>query len=347
MGNTSTIRDVARYAGVSTATVSRVMNGIGVVRPDTKKKVEDAIKHLNYLPNEAARNLKTESSKLVGFIVSSISNGHFSSMAKMAEKFFERYGYNLIVCSTEDDGVSEVKYLQRMMQMQVEGLIVNTTGKNDELISEISSDVPIVLVDRYVSHPGFVGDFVGSNNYAGIEKLTQFLIAHGHRRIGIINSNLKVSTGVERFSAFRESMGRIRVTVGDDYEYRYDSQSSSIEDGYDGCRYLMNLAVPPTAIVIANNTLAIGAYKYINDHGIDIPGMLSIVSYGNIDNSDLFRISPTYTTLNSGFFGEKAANFLLSRIGNPGIGNREVIFEPSLFLGNSAGVLDDKSFISR
>ena len=337
MGN-NTIRDVAKFAGVSTATVSRVINGIGVVRPATKKKVEDAIVRLNYLPNETARNLKTESSKLIGLVVSSISNSHFSEIAKTVEKELEKFGYNLIVCSTEEDPAAESKYLQRLLQMQIDGLIINTTGKNDELVSQISRKVPVVLIDRLVTNPDFVGDFVGSNNYAGVEKLTRFLIEKGHKKIGIINSNLNVSTGKERFRAFSETMGRIHVTVDGDYIYRYDSISSSVEDGYEGCRYLLNLEDPPSAIVILNNTLAIGAYKYLNDLEIPVPGRVSIVSYGNIDNSELFRIAPTYTTLNPRFFGDKAASFLFSRIECSNTRNREVIFEPTLCIGGSVSI---------
>ncbi len=330
-----TIKDVAKCAGVSTATVSRVINGAIGVRPKTVERVNKAIAQVNYVPNAAARNLKTDTTKMIGLLISNISNSHFTSMAKIIETILHKDGYSMVVCSTDDDPNLELDYLSRLMSLRVDGLILNTTGQNDDFISGLSHNLPIALVDRSITTPNFLGDFVGSNNFEGVYALTKHLIGYGHRKIGIITSNLHVSTGQERLSGFQKAMLEIGISVDGAYPYRYDSQYFNIEGGVEGCRYLMSLKTPPTAIVVANNTMAVGVYTYLHDNHILTPDDVSVVSYGNISNSELFRTEPTYATLSPYFIGEKAAKLLLSRIEDPTRSNREVIFEPFLVVNES------------
>lgn len=334
-----TIRSVAKQAGVSVATVSRVINQAPGVRPKTVKKVNEAIAATNYIPNSVARNLKTDATKTIGFLISNISNSHFTSMAKTIESFMREKDYSIIVCSTDDDPDIELSYIHRLLGLRVDGLILNTTGQNSAYITELSHILPMVLVDRSISTPSFTGDFVGSNNFDGIQTLTKHLIKNGHRKIGIITSNLQVSTGQERLAGFQAAMQTIGIKADSDYIYRYDSNYFNEESGIDGCQYLMSLQDPPTAIVVTNNAMAIGAYKYLLAKGISVPGDVSVVSYGNISNSELFRTEPTYVTLNPVFMGEKAAKLLLSRIENPELSNREVIFEPLFIENNSTRIL--------
>jgi LacI family transcriptional regulator len=335
----TTIKDVAKRAGVSIATVSRVINRVPSVRPETIKRVHDAIADINYVPNATARNLKIDKTKMVGLLISNISNAHFTSMAKSVEKFLRTEGYSVIVCSTDDDPQMELTYLYRLLSLRIEGLILNTTGQNNDYIAEMSHILPIVLVDRSIQSMNFNGDFIGSNNYDGVQSLTRHLIDCGHRKIGIITSNLLVSTGRERLKGFVDTMESIDVEVDENYLYRYDSKFSNVEGGIDGCKYLMSLNERPTAIVAANNDTAIGVYKYLHANHISVPGDVSVVSYGNINNCELFRVEPTYTTLNPNFIGEKAANYLLSRVKNQNLGSREVIFEPLLIINESTRIL--------
>ncbi|NBJ92803.1 LacI family DNA-binding transcriptional regulator [Parablautia muri] len=335
----ATIKDVARQAGVSTATVSRVINNTGGVRSDTVKRVMDAVKYVNYVPNIMARNLKTESSTIIGFVISNISNTHFTKMANKIESILREQGLNLIVCNTADDPNLELDHLQRMIAMHADGIILNTTCKNNDWICELSHKIPMVLVDRNITDPVFLGDFVGSNGYGGVMDLTKHLIEKGHRDIAIITSDLSTSTGRERLNGFSAAMRTIGIVVDDYYIYRYDSQHFSEEDGVAGCQYLMGLEKRPTAIVVINNEMTIGVYKYLHNNDISVPDDISVVSYGNINNSDLFRVEPTFATLNPNFIGEKAANLLLSRIEAPGRGNREIIFEPLLVVNESTKTL--------
>lgn len=331
----ATIKDVARHAGVSTATVSRVINNSGFVRPDTVQKVLSAIEEIQYVPNITARNLKNDSSSIIAFLISNISNTHFTIMAKTIDSILRNAGYSLMVSSTDDDPKTEIEQLKRMQSLNVQGIILNTTGRNDKLVAELSEKIPMVLVDRSVSSLEFRGDFVGSNGYSGVYDITEHLIDRGHRRIAIISSDLSTSTGRERLAGFSAAMKKIGVTVDDHYIYNFNSGHFNEEGGIRGCKYLMELEEPPTAIVVSNNDMAIGVYKYLARHNYRIPQDVSVASFGNINNSDLFKVQPTFATLNPMFIGEKAANLILSRISNPAVGAREVIFEPLMVIKDS------------
>ena len=330
-----TIKDIAKYAGVSVATVSRVVNGFTGVSSATVDKVNKAIDELNYVPNATARSLKIDRTNLLAMLVSNISNSHFTSMAKTIESCCRQQHFNILLCNTEDDPAIELEYLKRLTELRVDGIILNTTGLNDAYICNLSHTIPMVLVDRSINDPNFAGDFVGSNGFDGMKLLTSHLVERGHRKIGIISSNPHVSTGQERYAGFVDAMKMAGISVDDHYPYKYAGKLFNEEDGIAGAHFLMNLDTPPTAIVVANNNMAIGVYKYLSSHNISVPDTVSVVSYGNISNSDLFPVIPTFTTLNPTFIGEKTATLLLSRIHDNSRSKREVIFEPLLLVNES------------
>ena len=143
----STIKDVAKYAGVSTATVSRVINHAPNVRPETVARVNEAIAACHFVPNFVARNLKSEQTKTIGFLVSDIANSYFTIMAKALEIKLQKLGYDMMVCSTDDDPSMEKSYLTQFQSNRVAGIVLNTTGKNTEFIETLSQSIPMVLVE--------------------------------------------------------------------------------------------------------------------------------------------------------------------------------------------------------
>jgi LacI family transcriptional regulator len=331
----ATIWDVARLARVSIATVSRVVNNEESVSKKTLIKVQQAIKEVNYVPNASARNLRTDKSKIIGLLVSDIENNYFTTMAKTIEKTLHKYGYNIVLCNTGDDAEMEKEYLYRLMSLRVDGLIINASSYNQRYIAELSHLLPIVLIERTVSETNFKGDMISSNNFSGIHTLTKYLIDMGHRKISIINARLQVSTAYERMAGFTAAMQEIGITIDSDYPYLYDAVLFNEEGGIQGCKHLISLKDKPTAIIASNNALALGVYKCLHTSSIKIPDNISVLNYGNIQNSDILYVNPSYTTLNPLFIGEKAANHILSRIKNPETNNREVVFEPSLVINNS------------
>lgn len=331
----STIKDVAKYAGVSIATVSRVINHVPNVRPETVRKVNEAIEACQFVPNFVARNLKSEQTKSIGFLVSDIANSYFSVMAKVLEMKLQKLGYDMMVCSTDDDPVMEKKYLMQLQSNQAAGIILNTTGKNTEFVEELSQRIPMVLVERSLPSSRFCGDFIGADNHEGIYGLTSYLLERGHKDIAIINGNLEVSTGKERYEGFVHAMKDAGIIVDQDYPFRYDANSFAEKSGYYAAQQLMENSPRPTAMIITNNALSIGALKYLKKNQIRIPEDVSVMCYGNIENSELFFVEPAFTTLNPYSIADKACQYIVSRIEEDDIPNREMIFESRLYPGSS------------
>jgi len=328
-----TIKDVAKYTGVSIATVSRVINKNYYVSPGIEQKVSNAIKELGYYPNAIARSLKNDSTHTIGFVVSDISNSYYLTIAKALEKVIEGEKYNIIVCSTENKEDREKALIQLLMSKKVDGIIINTTGKNDDFISQISNNVRVILISRKIKGTNFKGDFIDSNNFQGAFALVSHLSSIGHRKIAVINGDLELSTGWERFDGFKRAMQEIGLDVQNDYKYRYDGDFS-IESGYQGAAQIMNLSDKPTAVVVMNNSMSIGALRYFKSHNINVPQDISIVSYGDIDNIDILYIQPSIVALNPWVLGTKAGEMILTRIKDKSINNREVIYTPQLVIGN-------------
>jgi DNA-binding LacI/PurR family transcriptional regulator len=329
-----TIKEVAKLAGVSIATVSRVINGTSYVSPAIVEKVESVIHKSHFVPNIVARSLRYDNTKMIGVVISDISNSYFNIIAKIAEDVMRDNGFSMIVCSTEEDQERELNYLRLLIGRKVDGIILNSTAKNDDFIAEISKNLPVVLINRRVANTGFRGDFIDSSNQVGAALMVEHLYSKGHRKIGLINGDLYLSTGRERFEGFIDTMNRHGILVDDRYPYRYDGHFH-MEGGYQGAQYLYELPDPPTAMVIMNNTMGIGALKYFKAKGVKVPDQISTVVYGDIFNSDILYVEPDHVTLSPYVIGKKAADFILERTTAPDIRNREVIYMPSLIAGNS------------
>jgi DNA-binding LacI/PurR family transcriptional regulator len=328
-----TIKDVAKYAGVSIATVSRVVNQNYYVSPEVEEKVNEAIKKLNYYPNSIARSLKNESTLTIGLLVSDISNNYFTTIAKAIEDVVCQERYNIIMCSTENSQEKELTYIKLLMSKKVDGLIINTTGKNNKFIAGLSKSIPMVLINRRIEDSEFVGDFIDTNNLEGVYDLTNHLLSTGHRKIGIINGDLEVSTGYERFDGFKQAMLKVGVIVDDKYPFRYDGDFT-VESGYQGALKLLSQSDKPTALISMNNSMTIGVLKYMRLKNIKEPEDIALASYGALDNMELMYVKPSIIALNEWVLGRKAGEFILQRIKNESLSNREAIYTPQLIPGN-------------
>lgn len=329
----ATIKDVANLAGVSIATVSRVMNDNYFVSQVVKENVLDAIKQLNYLPNSVARSLRKDTTFTIGYAVSDISNEHFTQIARTVEDIVNKENYNVIVCSTENNKKREQDYLNLLISKKIDALILNTSGENDSLVASISEKMPIVLINRKVNDPMFKGDFIDSDNNVGAYLLTSHLISYGHRKIGIINGLLSINTGCERFEGFKRAMKEVNINVDDTYPYMFNGNFTA-ESGYQGAEAIMSRDDKPTAIVVMNNAMTIGALKYFRNHGISVPEEVSIASYGSIANIELYYVQPSIVTMDAWTIGKKAGELILHRIKNKDATNKEIILTPQLLIGD-------------
>ena len=332
-----TIKDVAREAGVSIATVSRVLNKKGTVKEASVQSVLQAIKRLGYHPNSIARTLKNDSSKTIGLVVTDISNDFFTRMARGIEDVLNDRGYNLFVCSTDGLQQREAQCLSLLREKQVDGIILNASGKNSSLITKMSGQVPFALFSRKIPDPQFRGDFVDNDNYSGLRELTAQLLRLGHRKIGFINGQSYVSSAAERFSGFQSAMRDAGIDVGTDYPYLYSGNFNRLNSGKEGARVLWEKGV--TAILCGNNLLALGALQYCKEAGLRLPEDLSLCSFGTLANQDLLFVRPTSCEQNPDAMGARLAELIIERIESKNqIPNREIRFTTTILPGNGVGV---------
>ncbi len=340
----TTIKDIAKEAGVSIATVSRVLNKNAYVTDDIKKKVLKAAKELDYIPNTAAKSLKTQKSGIIGFIISDISSDALLVAARSAERIFSEQNYNLILCSTENDPEREKKYLKMLMSKNVDGIVLNTTGKNVEEIVDIAKHVPMVLYNRNIEDDRFRGDLVDTNNYEVSYELTKQLLTLGHRRIMAICGPSYLSNSRERLNGFKAAMREAGLEIEENSPYVYSGDFSR-QTGKDAIAYMMTLKDRPTAILSQNTTMSIGALEQCNIMNIKVPSDISFISYDGIPNADLMRIIPTSATYDVAAMGEKIGHSMLERIKSPDLANRKFIFNPEIVLGNSLSIANPKQNI--
>ncbi|NLY29851.1 MAG: LacI family transcriptional regulator [Firmicutes bacterium] len=303
-----TIKDVAAVAGVSTATVSRVLNGERV-REETKQEVISAVKALGYRPNQIARSLKTQKTFSVGFVVPKF-DPFFMQVAQAIEYVLNEKGYSLIVCNSDENLEREIGRVKMLSQQQVDGLlVVPTSGTASHLVELQQKGRPIVLVDRMVRD--MVVDCVLVDNVNGAYQAVEHLVTLGHQRIGLINGRLEVTTGEERYRGYQR--------VFEDYNMPVDEEligigDFTIESGYLLTKKLLGLSEPPTAVFVANYEMTIGALTAIHELGIRMPYDLALVGF---DDMELTRLAaPPLTTVIQPMreIGETAARLLCKRM---------------------------------
>ena len=335
MPKTATIKDIAKAAGVSIATVSRVINHSENVTPQLADRVQQAIKTLNYSPNAVARSLKNAHSGAIAFLVSNISDPFFIAIGRGIEAYIQNYGYNLMVCSIGHSKEKERAHLKMLQGNKVDGMIINTTGYNNDLIGALSRKIPIVLSNRQINAADFSGDFVDQENVGTAYALTNQLLMNGHKRIALVNGPHHISTAYERYRGFCSAMREADLVVDESYPYQY-SDTFTTQTGYDGAHMLMSLVDPPTAFVFASSELAFGGMRYFAQNRIRIPDEISFVCLGDLANRDLLYIQPTLSSVNLHGMGERMAELLLERIrSTEPIPNREVRFSSMILNGNS------------
>lgn len=327
------IKDVARLARVSTTTVSRLLNDPERVRPVTRLQIEQAIEQLNYTPNALARGLKHEKTYVVGIVVSDISNPFFMGMCRAIEDILEQYNYNIVVCSTNENPQKERRYLKMLMERRVDGVFLSSTGSNNDAIQSLSdSGVSVLLVDRQLNQLAM--DSVLEDNFAGGFRLTEYLIAKGHRRIAVIKGALCSTTSDRRYEGALEAMRRAGIEADDALVV---SNCQNDDDSYRAMERLWRLEHRPTAVFTVNMRLFNGLIRYTNDRKIAIPEQLSVVSYGLEEFRNLYGIPITCIVQKPRAFGHKAAEIMLRKLKGkePGGKINRYVFDQDLFEGAS------------
>jgi LacI family transcriptional regulator len=289
---TVTIYDVAREAGVSMATVSRVVNNNPNVKPQTRKKVFEAIERLGYRPNAVARGLASKRTTTVGVVIPDISNSIFSEVARGIEDIANMYHYNIILCNSDKRKEKEIRVINTLLEKQVDGLLfMGGAVTEDHLQAFQTSQVPIVLCGTSDEHNSMPS--VDIDHQAAAYDSVKLLIDNGHRKIGMISGTLQdPANGFARYQGYKQALEEAGIPFSENLvrigNYKYES-------GYEVMKYFLELADRPTAIFAATDEMAIGAIHAIQDYGLRVPEDISVISVDNIRMASMVR--PELTTV--------------------------------------------------
>ena len=329
----ATIRDVAKRAGVSVPTVSRVLNNHPKVASDLVKRVRSAIKALDYRPSRAAQRLRTQESTLVGVVLSDISNPFYIQVLRGIEDVLSREGMNLLVGNADGDAIHEAELISLMRSEHVAGLVIAPTHEVSPTIKAAIDDrLPVTIIDRRMRDCDV--DTVFADGKAGSHAAVSHLIALGHKRIGVISGPLHLSSAQDRYTGYLQAMSEAGLSVDANLTRFGDYR---LESGHDLARELMNRRKPPTALFVANNQMTIGALNAIHEMDIRIPDEVAVVGFDDFDWA--ISLNPPLTTIAQSSYdiGVNAASLLLARIGDPDLPKRTVVLNTELKVRASCG----------
>ena len=304
-----TIRDVARLAKVSTATVSFVSNGKERVSEPLKRRVMDAMEALDYHPNQVARSLKASRTHTIGMVIPQITNPFFAEIMRGVEDEASKCGYSVIFCNSNEDPELERQRLNTLFARRVDGVLLssgNALPVEDRLVKR---RFPLVFVDR--TPPAFSGTAVISDNLGASREATRYLINLGHTRIAIITGPLDLPICTERLEGFRRALQEAGLPLPDEYLKCGDFRS---ESGYrNGCE-LMRVPNPPTAVFCCNNTMTLGLMRALGELNIPCPERVSVLGFDDFEWVASFRPQLTAVAQPTYEMGKLATEMLVRKM---------------------------------
>lgn len=328
-----TIKDVAERAGVSISTVSRVLNGKSKdhMRPETEERVLQAIKELDYSPNRYARVLKRQRTGVIGVLAPDISNPFFSQLLRGVENVAYRHDYLVLTCDAENSLEKENRYIEILIEERVEGVIlISSASRNEEVERLLRKGVHLVMADRRLEN--IEAPMVIADNLKAGYILTEYLLELGYRRIGFIQGPKEISTARERFQGFLQAMDErgLKLQKG-----HLDEADYTFEGGYQAARELLNEKLPQ-AIIAANDLMAIGAIRALEDNGLGVPQDIGVAGFDNIPLAALAEPRLTTIEIPAYKMGQRAMGMLVRHMGGGESMEKSVkILEGKLVRGDS------------
>jgi len=330
-----TMKDVAAHAGVSLSTVSYVLNDSGPVASDRRARVLDAIRILNYTPNESARSLKRRSASTIGLIVPDLANQYFALVAEGVEREASERGVLVVLCVPQTTGKSDDFYAQLLRSQRLDGVVyLSATGTLPSLILELTRSGAVVLVDEQM--PGFKLPAVVADNRRGAREIAQHVIGAGHQRIALIGGPAPLWSADQRLAGYREALAAAGHNpdevpfLGGDYRQR---------SGYELAAKALDVAPAerPTALICANDLMAFGALEYCRSQGIQVPADLTIVGFDDVPTASL--VTPRLTTIRQPAtdLGAAAARLLFALIADEEEATPPMPFPTTLMERESVG----------
>ncbi|WP_312664734.1 ribose operon transcriptional repressor RbsR [Pantoea sp. CTOTU49201] len=321
------MKDVARLAGVSTSTVSHVINNNRFVSEQVREKVDQAIRELNYAPSALARSLKIKQTRTIGMLLTASSNPFYSEVVRGVENSCYERGYSLILCNTEGDEERMNRSLETLMQKRVDGLLMMCTETHlpsAEILNRYPS-VPMVMMD-WAPFEGR-GDIIQDNALLGGELATQHLIDRGYMRIACIAGPQDKTPARLRLEGFHKAMASSGLAVPSGYVVDGDFE---FQGGFNAMNQLLTLDTLPEAIFTSNDAMAVGVYHALFQAGLRVPQDIAVMGY---DNIELARyLTPPLSTIHQpkDELGELAIDTLIHRMSDPDASQQTLVLTPEL-----------------
>src|SRR5579872_242883 len=311
----ATIKEVARRARVSVGTVSNVLGGRVPVSSRLRERVLGVVRELDYHPNHVARSLKMRQTKMLGMVISDITNPFFPQLVRGAEDAAWKHHYMLITFNSDDQLEREKLVLSALRGRRVDGILLvaaTTEGDHTHIRAAVDSGIPIVCLDRTVR--GLTLDTVIVDNVTGARECVEHLISLGHRRIGILAGPLDLQVGRERLQGYKEALQKAGIPL-DESLIAYSG--FRVETSYPFAKKLLELDPPPSAIFTSNGMMALGLFRAVHEAGLRCPEYLAIATFDDPPFSEAIRPQLTAVAQPSYQLGFQGAELLIRRIQEP------------------------------
>ncbi len=318
----TTIREVARLAGVAPITVSRVINNAGYISAETRRKVEFAVAQLGYVPNTLSQSLRWKQTGMLALVLTDITNPFWTTVARGVEDAASEAGYHVILCNTDESPDKQESYLNALFQKRVDGiLLVPALDAMDDIKRASQLRVPLVVLDRRLSQP--LTDSVRCDSEDGAYRLTRLLLERGHRQVAILTGSPYTATAADRLDGYRRALREAGINESGE---RVLYGAFTLESGIEMARQVLVTDPRPTAIFAANNFIALGLLKTLFAAGLRVPEDISVVGFDDLPASLLIDPILTVAAQPAYEMGAQATKLLIKRlVGEGPVAPQEVV----------------------
>ncbi len=334
--NRMTMSDIAKKAGVSLMTVSRVINGKGDVSPETRKRVQQIIAECEYRPSSIARGLATRRTFSIGLIVPDISNPYFSGMAQGVSEVAYKEDFSVLLCNCDEHPERELEMLQVLDEKRVEGIILAAPRTDTHLLAQsLAAHLNVVVINRQFDekdNPDIIGGVI-NNDETGGRKVTKMLLEHGHKTVGLLAGPPLSYGAARRLNGYKAALAEAGISFDPEI---VKNCAPTVKGGHDIASQLLSRRKNITSIFCYNDLVAIGALQACADLGLKVPGDIAIVGFDDIPMASW--VSPQLTTLHVEFeeLGRLATQLLIACIKGNADGPSDIVLEPEVIIRASA-----------
>ncbi|MFN8485363.1 MAG: LacI family DNA-binding transcriptional regulator [Anaerolineae bacterium] len=330
----ATIRDVAKRAGVSPITVSRVINNFDYVSEENRRRVHEAIAEMGYVPNTVARSLRSKRTNTLALVLTDVANPFFTTVARGVEDTASKAGYTVILCNTDESEAEQQKYLDVLIQKQVDGVLLVPATSSPESVRFIQKHkTPLVILDRRIG--GTDADIVRGDSEGGAYALVKLLLELGHRHIAMLSGPRGVSTAEDRVVGYRRALAEAGIRAE---SKRISYGAFSRVSGYEMARRAMAVLPQPTAIFAGHNFMGIGTMQALREIEMRVPEDVAVVCFDDLPLD--FLTVPFFTMAAQPAYemGKKATELLLARLADEGPHEpQEIVLPSEIVIRRSSG----------